>query len=197
MAEIRTPAAPREVGLYCPAADDWAGLRDIRLRSIANFPLGFFESFAAALALTEEDWRQRGARNAEPTSYQVVARTPLEQQWVGTMAAFVSTGPPSYQQGYQPEAPTIVGPARANLVGVWVDPTYRGRTGVAAQLLGAVRAWAITEHQLDTLYLHVHESNHRAIRFYEKSGAVATGEYIDDPRRPAERHLEMMMATAR
>jgi ribosomal protein S18 acetylase RimI-like enzyme len=193
MAEIRTPAAPREVGLYCPTADDWAGLRDIRLRSIANFPLGFFESFAAALALTEEDWRQRGARNTEPTSYQVVARTPHEQQWVGTMAAFVSTGAPSYQPG----TPVADGPPRANLVGVWVDPTFRGRTGVAARLLGAVCAWVTAEHQLDALYLHVHESNHRAIRFYEKNGAVATGDYIDDPRRPSERHIEMVLASAR
>ncbi|ANP74257.1 GNAT family N-acetyltransferase [Cryobacterium arcticum] len=192
MAEIRTPAAPREVELYRPLADDWAGLRDIRLRSIANFPLGFFESFAAALALTETDWRKRGARNAEPTSVQVVARTPGEQ-WVGTMSAFVSTGPPSYQ----PDALPTAAPERANLVGVWVDPSFRGRTGVATRLLDAVREWVTTEQQLDRLYLHVHESNHRAIRFYEKNGAVATGEHIPDPRRATERHLEMVLGTAR
>lgn len=193
MAAIRTPAAPREVALYCPVADDWAGLRDIRLRSIANFPLGFLESFAAALALTEADWRQRGARNAEPTRFQVVARTPRAEQWVGTMSGVVSAGAPSYQPG----TPAADGPARANLVAVWVDPTFRGRTGVAALLLGAVRDWASEEQHLDTLFLHVHEGNHRAIRFYEKNGAVATGEYIDDPRRPSERHLEMVMATGR
>ncbi|MGO4785451.1 GNAT family N-acetyltransferase [Cryobacterium sp. W22_MBD10_FK3] len=191
MAEIRTPAAPREVGLYRPLADDWAGLRDIRLRSIANFPLGFFESFAAALALTETDWRARGARNAEPGSFQVVART-TDEQWVGTMAAFVSSGPPSYEPGELP----VGGPVRANLVGVWVDPSYRGRTGVAAQLLRAVRTWVIDEHHLDQVYLHVHESNHRAIRFYEKNGARPSGEYIADPRRSSERHVEMVMAAA-
>ncbi|POH62922.1 GNAT family N-acetyltransferase [Cryobacterium zongtaii] len=189
MAETRTPAAPRAVELYCPTADDWAGLRDIRLRSIANFPLGFFESFAAVLALTETDWRQRGARNTEPTSFQVVARTPGEQ-WVGTMAAFVSSGPPSYRPG----EPPIDGPVRANLVGVWVDPSYRGRTGVATRLLGAVRTWVADEQHLDRIYLHVHESNHRAIRFYEKNGARPTGDYITDPHRTSERHLEMVLA---
>ncbi|WEO77101.1 GNAT family N-acetyltransferase [Cryobacterium sp. SO2] len=194
MVEIRTRALPREVGLHHPVADDWAGLRDIRLRSIANFPLGFFESFAAALALTEADWRERGARNAEPTSFQVVARTPLEQQWVGTMAAFLSTGPPQYDLN---RPATITGPVRANLVGVWVDPSFRGRTGVAARLLGAVCAWVTEEQHLDRLYLHVHESNHRAIRFYEKNGAAATGEYINDPRRASERHVEMVLSTAR
>jgi RimJ/RimL family protein N-acetyltransferase len=153
--------------------------------------LGFFESFAAALALTETDWRMRGARNAEPGSFQVVARTTGEQ-WVGTMAAFVSSGPPSYQPGELP----IGGPARANLVGVWVDPSYRGRTGVAAQLLSAVRTWVGDEQHLDQVFLHVHESNHRAIRFYEKNGAKPTGDYIADPRRSSERHLEMVMATA-
>ncbi|TFB98731.1 GNAT family N-acetyltransferase [Cryobacterium adonitolivorans] len=190
MAETRTPAAPREVELYCPTADDWAGLRDIRLRSIANFPLGFFESFAAALALTEADWRQRGARNTEPTSFQVVARPPGEQ-WVGTMASFVSSGPPSYRPGETP----VNGPVRANLVGVWVDPSYRGPTGVATQLLVAVRTWVAEEHHLDRLYLHVHESNHRAIRFYEKNGGRPTGDYITDPHRTSERHLEMVLAT--
>ncbi|MEC5183370.1 RimJ/RimL family protein N-acetyltransferase [Cryobacterium sp. MP_3.1] len=189
MAETRTPAAPRAMELYCPTADDWAGLRDIRLRSIANFPLGFFESFAAVLALTETDWRQRGARNTEPTSFQVVARTPGEQ-WVGTMAAFVSSGPPSYRPG----EPPIGGPVRANLVGVWVDPSYRGRTGVATRLLGAVRTWVADEQHLDRIYLHVHESNHRAIRFYEKNGARPTGDYITDPHRTSERHLEMVLA---
>jgi ribosomal protein S18 acetylase RimI-like enzyme len=192
MAAIRTSATPRPIELYCPVADDWAGLRDVRLRSIANFPLGFFESFAAALALTETDWRARGARNTEATSYQVIAREPGEQ-WVGTMAAFTSAGPPQHDGA---DSERAEGPLQANLVGVWTDPSYRGRTGVAAQLLGAVRAWATVEQHLDKLYLHVHESNHRAIRFYEKNGAVATGEYIDDPRRASERHLEMVLATA-
>jgi ribosomal protein S18 acetylase RimI-like enzyme len=192
MAEIRTPAKPRPIELYCPGADDWAGLRDVRLRSIANFPLGFFESFAAALALTETEWRARGARNAEATSYQVVAREPGEQ-WVGTMAAFTSAGPPQHDGS---RSVISDGPVRANLVGVWTDPSYRGRTGVASRLLSSVRAWAAGEQHLDKLYLHVHESNHRAIRFYEKNGAVATGEYLDDPRRASERHIEMVLATA-
>jgi RimJ/RimL family protein N-acetyltransferase len=192
MAAIRTSATPRPIELYCPGADDWAGLRDVRLRSIANFPLGFFESFAAALALTETEWRARGARNAEPTSYQVVARAPGEQ-WVGTMAAFTSAGPPQHDGTASVPAD---GPLQANLVGVWADPSYRGRAGVATQLLKAVCAWALAEQHLDKLYLHVHESNHRAIRFYEKNGAVATGEYLDDPRRASERHLEMVLATA-
>jgi RimJ/RimL family protein N-acetyltransferase len=192
MAATRTSATPRPIELYCPVADDWAGLRDVRLRSIANFPLGFFESFAAALALTETEWRARGARNTEATSYQVIAREPGEQ-WVGTMAAFTSAGPPQHDGA---DSERTDGPLQANLVGVWTDPSYRGRTGVATQLLGAVRAWATSEQHLDKLHLHVHESNHRAIRFYEKNGAVATGEYIDDPRRASERHLEMVLATA-
>jgi RimJ/RimL family protein N-acetyltransferase len=191
MAEIRTPAAPRIVELYRPCAEDWVGLRDVRLRSIANFPLGFFESFAAALALTESDWRERGARNTEPSNLQVVART-ADEQWIGTMAAAVTDGP----VGPQPDEQQPDNAPRATLEGVWVDPSFRGRTGAATRLLGAVRAWATGEQQLDRLYLHVHEGNHRAIRFYEKNGAVPTGEYLDDPRRPSERHLEMVLATA-
>lgn len=192
MVETRIPSAPSAVELFRPGADDWAGLRDVRLRSIANFPLGFFESFAAALALTESDWRDRGARNAEPTRYQVVARVP-GQQWVGTMSAFTSAGPPQHEPH---EAVSADAPIQANLVGVWTDPSFRGRAGLATRLLDAVRAWAADEQHLDKLHLHVHEGNHRAIRFYQKNGAVTTGEYIADPRRASERHLEMVLATA-
>ena len=185
MVATRTPAPRRSFELYYPLEADWQQLRDIRLRAIANFPLAFLESFAVAHALTEEDWRARGIRNALPTSYQVVARTPADL-WIGTMSAFISAGPPAYHPG----SPGT-GDPRANLVGVWVDPTFRGLSTVAATLLQSVRVWAAEEHQLDRVHLHVHEANHRAMRFYEKNGAKPTGEFMPDPRRPAERQIEL------
>ena len=186
MVSTRTPTPGRSFELHYPLADDWHHLRDIRLRAIANFPLAFLESFAVAHALTEEDWRARGTRNELPTSYQVVARTPADL-WVGTMSAFISAGAPEYQPGS-----TGTGQPRANVVGVWVDPTFRGLSTVAAVLLRSVRVWAAEKHQLTELFLHVHEANHRAIRFYQKSGARVTGEFMPDPRRPSERQIEMV-----
>lgn len=187
MVSTRTPTPGRSFELYYPLADDWRELRDIRLRAIANFPLAFLESFAVAHALTEEDWRARGTRNALPTSYQVVARTPADL-WIGTMSAFVSAGAPAYHQGSHG-----TGRPRANLVGVWVDPTFRGLSTVAATLLRSARLWAREEQQLNEVFLHVHEANHRAMRFYQKNGAKITGGFQPDPRRPAERQIELVL----
>jgi RimJ/RimL family protein N-acetyltransferase len=189
MVSTRTPTPGRSFELYYPLDDDWNQLRDIRLRAISNFPLAFHESFAVAHALTEADWRERGARNAQPTGYQVVARTPADL-WIGTMSAFVSAGPPAYHPG----SPGTGAP-RANLVGTWVDPTFRGRSTVAATLLRSVRIWAAEEHRLHQVFLHVHEANYRAMRFYEKSGAKPTGEFVPDPRRAAERQIELVLGT--
>ena len=168
-------------------------MRDLRLRSIANFPLGTFETFATALALTELNWRGRGALNEELSRFQIVAYVPGER-WVGTMTTVVSGGPPDYQ----PSAAPADASARTDLLDVWVDRTYRGRAGIATRLLETVRNWTISVHRHDKLHVHVHvhEGNHRATRFFEKNGATRTGEYINDPRSYWERHYELVLPAA-
>ena len=80
------------------------------------------------------------------------------------------TGEPRVRRPSRSPAPT-----RANLVGVFVDPEWRGDAGVTDALLGEIPRWVRHEQGLDELYLHVGDANARARRYYEKRGFRATG----------------------
>lgn len=180
--------SPEPFELYYPVEADWEQIRDIRIRSIVDTPLAFLESPDDARAQSESEWRRRGRRNAVPESLQVIARR--GDRWIGTMGGFISLGTPTYGHA----EPTI-GQRRANLVGVWVEPEFRGPGGPAVALLGAVRNWA-AEQGLDQLYLHVHEDNLRARRFYAGQGFRETGEHVPDPRDETELEIEMVSTGA-
>lgn len=152
-------------------ADDWQALRALRLEMLRDYPIAYGETLEHALEVDEAGWRMRGARGerADQTLQVAIDGT----RWAGTMA------------GYIPDAAT--GPM---LVGVYVAPDYRGESaGVAIALLSAVEAWAAGHG--DTLRLEVHETNARAIRFYEKLGFTFTGR--DRPYELAPGGLELEM----
>ena len=155
--------------LYQPVEDDWAAVRDIRLRALADEPAAFLERLAVVEQFDEAEWRSRARRNLAPGSRQLIARVP-GGRWVASMSIFTSEGPPAYlgeSEGGEP---------RANLVGVWVDPEYRGaEAGVGDAVLVALLDWVRDELGLDRLYLHVGDWNVRARRFYERHGFHATG----------------------
>jgi GNAT superfamily N-acetyltransferase len=154
-------------------AADWHEVRELRLEMLRDTPLGFGETFDAALAHDEAEWAMRGARGTNEHSIVVVAITP-SGRWVGTMG------------GYIPDEAT--GPL---LVGVYVAPDYRGGVaGVTDALLSRIEDWARTE--TGRLTLHVHEHNDRARVAYERRGFAATGvtePYVLDP---TSRELEMI-----
>jgi ribosomal protein S18 acetylase RimI-like enzyme len=60
-----------------------------------------------------------------------------------------------------------------HLFAMWVAAPARG-TGVADDLVGAVKAWAV-ERGAPSLVLDVTEGNEAARRLYERHGFVATG----------------------
>ncbi|WP_228551901.1 GNAT family N-acetyltransferase [Mumia zhuanghuii] len=163
--------------VFRPAEGDWERMRDLRLRALLDTPIAYGERYDDALAASEDTWRGRAARNVLPGNVQVVARLVEGDdagRWVGSMSAFVSHGLPAYATGGADPDPEA--PARANLVGVFVDPEVRGRAaGVADALLDAVVVWARGEQGLDRLYLHVHEENVRAAAYYRRQGFVPTG----------------------
>ncbi|KHL16422.1 UNVERIFIED_CONTAM: hypothetical protein LK11_16290 [Mumia flava] len=179
--------------MHRPRTDEWARVRDIRVRSIRDFPLAFLEPLEDALERDEAGWRDRVRRNLEPDALHLVARWTaggeevLPDRWVATMLCFVTDGPPDY---LGPIAGTG-GDRRANLVGVWVAPEARGGP-VGPALLEAICAWVRDEQGLDALHLHVHERNPRAIAFYRRHGFVLTGESIADPRPDGGREVEMV-----
>ena len=123
---------PADFTLYRPSEDDWAAVRDLRVRAVTDTPIAFLESREQALAVDEEGWRVRSRRNREDDGTHVVAVAP-DGRWIGGMGAFISDGPPPYVVRGEPAG------RRANLVGVFVDPEWRGGAGVTDALLAGGR----------------------------------------------------------
>jgi GNAT superfamily N-acetyltransferase len=176
---------PRDFTLHRPSEDDWAAIRDLRLRAVTDTPMAFLETREQVLAIDEDGWRARVHRNVNDDATQAVAVAP-DGRWVGSMVCFVSEGAPGYIAEPRP------GPRRANLVGVFVDPEWRGDAGVTDALLGEIGRWAGVEKGFTELFLHVSDRNPRALRSYEKRGFAATGNVDAIPEQPGERELEMV-----
>ena len=81
--------------------------------------------------------RNRHAAKGEPASdsMQVVAIAP-DGRWIGSMVCFVSRGRARLHRR------RTAWTAAANLVGVYVDPEWRGDAGVMDALLGEIARWA-------------------------------------------------------
>jgi RimJ/RimL family protein N-acetyltransferase len=154
--------------LHVPSEEDWAAIRDIRLRMVTDTPEAFLETREQVLARDEQGWRARFREQSGPDSHRVVAVAP-DGRWVGTVGCFLSEGSPPYIVAVRP------GPRRANFVGVFVDPEWRGGTGVFDALLGDVVRWVRDEKGIAELHLHVVEGNERALRAYRKRGFRETG----------------------
>ena len=149
---------PRRVG-----PDDWAAWRALRLEALADTPLGFVETLAAALAKDEPAWRQRLAE--VPCSFLVEA----DGQPVAMASGFLVEGRPF-------------------LGAVYVTPRWRGR-GLLAGLVDAVGEWA-AEHD-EQLRLEVHEDNQPARAAYRRLGFVETGGRWPYPLPPGGLEVEM------
>jgi len=178
---------PRQFTLYRPTEDDWAAIRDLRIRAVTDTPIAFLETVDDVQALDEQGWRERVAKNVHAGATQSVA-VDSDGRWIGSAVCFVSLGEP----GYLPDARP--GPPRANLVGVFVDPEWRGDAGVLDALLVEISRWAHADKGLTELFLHVGEPNARARRSYEKRGFRPTGRVASVPQQPGVRELEMVVA---
>lgn len=133
--------------------DEWAALRAIRLRALAEAPDAFGSTYAKTAALGDDDWR---ARADPPDGAVFVVDGPTE------LVGMAIGGP----------APTTT--ESAALYGMWVAPEAR-RRGVGAALMAAVKAWAIGAGYRG-LGLGVTTSNAAAIALYERLGFTDSGE---------------------
>jgi RimJ/RimL family protein N-acetyltransferase len=125
--------------------DEWRRVRELRLAALADTPMAFLETLAAARTKSDAEWQAGVSRDTEGSvSTKLVAVD--DDSWVGTMGACVDA------------------PGRSQLVAVWVAPQARG-TAVAASLLEAVVAWARGVAGCGRLHLWVHEENTRAQAF--------------------------------
>ncbi|CAN5247190.1 hypothetical protein BH09ACT6_BH09ACT6_23260 [soil metagenome] len=147
-------------------------MRALRLEMLADTPFAFGETLDAALQLGENVWRAR-ARRGEATTGTALAAIDegAPDRWVGTMGGYLDS----------------VGPM---LVGVYVTTACRGAAaGVTDLLFARIEDWARTE--ADTLTLHVHTENARAIAAYSHRGYVPTGRQFPYLLNPTQREMEM------
>jgi predicted GNAT family acetyltransferase len=126
--------------------DDWAVLRDVRLRALADSPDAFGSTLEREQDLDEKEWRSRSVRPV----------------WVVEV-----DGRPVAMAG------TFSKEGVLQVWGMWTDPEHRGR-GHAQALLDALVGPAVAEGRSATL--HVNVANPGARAFYEGYGFVATGE---------------------
>ena len=138
---------------------DLAEVRTIRLRALQDAPYAFASTYEREAAFEESDWAGRLTSGSST----FLAR-------VGGKTVGICTGLP-------PRSGMV------ELVAMWVDPVARG-TGVAAELVRAVLAWA-TDEGADRVHLRVAGTNERAKRCYEKLDFVLTGEKQPLPSDPS------------
>lgn len=129
--------------------DNWEVVRDIRLQALLDAPDAYGSTYAHESTFDETRWRERCS------SPHFVAIHDGEP--VGLVAGM-----------------TLTNPETRDLVSMWVRPDFRG-TGLAADLVRAVIAWAVDE-KAQALVLRVNDGNDRAWRLYEKLGFINTGD---------------------
>jgi ribosomal protein S18 acetylase RimI-like enzyme len=131
-------------------------LRQLRICALEDSPESFGSTAMEAKRLDDADWRawaKLGARS--PTTAVFVAAED------GTLVGLCG----SFLREHDPEV--------AQIVAMWVDPTFRGR-GLAEQLLDAASNWSIAGGASD-LVLDVTETNESARRLYTRAGFRETG----------------------
>ncbi|HUY08748.1 MAG TPA: GNAT family N-acetyltransferase [Candidatus Dormibacteraeota bacterium] len=146
---------------------DWARLRDIRLRCLADAPEAFGSTWAAESDRLDSEWRQR----AVPTADKKMWAARRGEEWIGLVGAVREAE------------------VRLQLVSMWVDPAYR-RQGVARALIAAVVEWH-RQREGSELFLWVTGDNSAARRCYEQNGFQLTGAGIPFSSDPTQERVEM------
>ncbi|PZR64012.1 MAG: GNAT family N-acetyltransferase [Chloroflexi bacterium] len=153
-----------EVGIRRLRASGWPQLRELRLQALRDAPLAFGSTYQREAAHPDERWQQQ-AKSAELGGEQVafvaVANDGSGDRHVGVARGYLDAGD-------GPDHRPVVW-----LVGVYVDPRWRGR-GLARGLSAEVIAWA-QERGAGEVLLHVAEWNATARRVYDSLGFTPTG----------------------
>jgi ribosomal protein S18 acetylase RimI-like enzyme len=151
------------------AAPEWARLREIRLRSLADSPAAFASRLETERLHPDSVWRER----AIPSSSRRMWSARAGDGWVGL------TGTVRAER------------ARFDLISMWVDPAWR-RRGVARALIAAVVTWQRRSRGSE-LYLWVTPDNAAAQSCYETAGFRLTGSQLQLTPDPAGDRLEMRL----
>jgi GNAT superfamily N-acetyltransferase len=140
-------------------ADDRGDVRDVRLRALADAPTAFASSLEREQAFDDDEWLHRVTTKA----------------WFLVRADGTTVG-------LACGIPEPDDEAGRHLVGMWVEPAFRGR-GLADLLVAALMAWA-RRAGANYLALWVVDGNDRALASYERLGFETTGEKQPVPGHP-------------
>ena len=136
---------------------DWQVYRRVRFAALADAPYAFSSTLEREQGYADDRWSQR-----------------LGSATAATFLAWQDSEPVGAATGkVENPADEHAIPGCWQLVGMWVDPSARGR-GVADALVEAVAAHA-RSHGAEALVLWVTEVNDRARRFYRRMGFQPTG----------------------
>lgn len=142
--------------------DDWALVREIRLRSLSTDPSAFGQSWEKESAYDDDEWKQRVHEAAWFLAVE-------SDQPVGVVAARQEEDSPENERELQ---------------AMWVTPASR-KSGIAQALGEAVIEWA-REDGADAVTLYVGPGNEGALAVYESLGFSDTGDRWrireDDPK---------------
>ncbi|WP_109209466.1 MULTISPECIES: GNAT family N-acetyltransferase [Microbacterium] len=150
-------------------ADEWRAVRELRRESTSDpdAAIAFLETPAQVEARPDAFWIERAALASESeTAAQFVAV--VDDSWVGSLSVLIRA------TGQTDHLGRFVDDRRADVVGVYVNPAYRG-SGAVDLLLAAAADWA-AGLGLTLLHLDVHRDNLRAQGAYRRAGFEPTGE---------------------
>lgn len=153
-------------------ADEWEGLRDLRLRALRDSPTAFGSTFEQESQRTDDHWRERARVSAD-----------------GDARVLFVVAVEGALRGMARGVPDETGRDLCHLYGMFVDAEVRGR-GHGRALVDAVCAWARSRGSRRVV-LNVTETNAEAIRLYEACGFVRTGAVQPLPHTPALLEIEM------
>jgi ribosomal protein S18 acetylase RimI-like enzyme len=132
-------------------ANDWARVREIRLRALGDSPTAFASRLDHERDQPELFWRQRLEGDATFLAIE-------GDKAVGLVSVFLMDEEPG----------------TAHLVSMWVAPERR-RRGLGGRLVEAVLGWA-RDQRAERVRLWVTETNEGARRLYRSTGFVETGD---------------------
>jgi GNAT superfamily N-acetyltransferase len=149
--------------------EDWAVLRDLRLRALSDAPSAFASTYETERLLTDDQWRERLTRAGRVSLIAFVGDQP-----VGIAGGFVADA------GY------------AEVVSMWVVPAARGR-GVGDALVAEALRWA-GEQNVPEARLWVTRRNDVAERLYVRHGFERNGDVRPLPSNPCADEIGMRVA---
>lgn len=161
-------------------ADEWAASRELRLTALRDpvAHIAYMDTYEEAVARPDSWWQERTANGAQ----QFIAET-ADGSWVANAAVLIE------EAGSTDWAGSVVARRQGHLVGVYVDPRYRG-SGLAKALFRTALEWA-WGRGAERVRLLVHVDNARALGAYRKAGFVDTGVTMSLGDEPGDLELEL------